>query len=845
MTKKLLAVLAIVLLMAVGGRADEPDFTDIVKQLAEKLGGADLYARGEAARMLETMCNHASRPGADAERAAVCKAMLKALGPDTPKMGRVWLLRQLEKNGRAEVVDTLAGLFLDPDELIRQHALLALANNPTEEAAAKLREALKASDDSYARIAIINAIGYRRDAQAVEALAKWMDDNDERVAESAVAALGTIANADALAALDKKAVPTAAGVDAYLRCLQAVSRQKPAESAETYLNLYQNATARQQKLAGLRGVALSGASDTAVSTLIDALSNKDVQIQLAAAQLSAQAGPQVAGKVLESFDQIPATAQAALLSALGDRAVTGAKEKALEAINSRQAAVRIAAIGALGSLGDASTALMLAKLASQKSGAEQAAARESIGRIRGTDVDAALLGALPSSDAKVQAELVRALAARRAAAAIATLENLAKTAPELSVRVEAINALGAIARPNSLPTLLEILLTSKDQKESQAAEAATASVLARIESANERAAPLLEAIAKTSGVQRMAILRLLGRTGSPRALEALRRELKEGDPQMHDATVRALSEWPDARVIPDLLAIAREDPSQTNKVLALRGYVRVVALPSDRRPAETARMLGDALAIAPTSEKKAILGALGAVGAVDALHLAAPLMDDQEIRAEAITATLRIARAVAGTVPDEATTAANHALELSQDEAVKRNVAAIIQAAERSRDFVTDWLVAGPYVQEGKEKDALFDIEFAPEKGEDAKWTNMPANPDRTRFWEMNLDAVSDLRGDNRAAYLRTKIHVPKAQELQLEVGSDDAIKVWVNGMLVHGNNASRGDEQGQDKVKIKLEEGWNTMMMKVINGGGGWGANARLRTLDDKKVAGMKVKAE
>jgi hypothetical protein len=196
-------------------------------------------------------------------------------------------------------------------------------------------------------------------------------------------------------------------------------------------------------------------------------------------------------------------------------------------------------------------------------------------------------------------------------------------------------------------------------------------------------------------------------------------------------------------------------------------------------------------------------------------------------------------------VPDEATAAANHALELSQDEAVKRNAAAVALAAERSRDFITDWFVSGPYMQEGKEKDALFDLEFAPEKGEDAKWVKMPANPDRTRFWEMNFDAVSDIRGDNRAAYLRTRIFVTKAQELQLEVGSDDAIKVWVNGKNVHGNNASRGNDPGQDKVKINLNEGWNTVMMKIINGSGGWGTNARLRTLDDKKVEGMKVKAE
>src|SRR5205823_12935357 len=142
---------------------------------------------------------------------------------------------------------------------------------------------------------------------------------------------------------------------------------------------------------------------------------------------------------------------------------------------------------------------------------------------------------------------------------------------------------------------------------------ATGSVLSRLPSPDMRSNHLLHAMENTTGRQRMALLRLLGRTGSSRALEALRQELKSGAPEMHDATVRALSEWPDAAVIGDLIAIAREDQSQTNKVLALRGYVRVVALPSERKSVETARMLGEALKIAPPNEKKAILGALGAV----------------------------------------------------------------------------------------------------------------------------------------------------------------------------------------------------------------------------------------
>ena len=84
MTKKILAALMIVLAMAVVGGADEPpDFTEIVKQIAQKLGGDDLYARGEAARMLEGLSVHASRPGAEVERASLCRAMSRALGPDT------------------------------------------------------------------------------------------------------------------------------------------------------------------------------------------------------------------------------------------------------------------------------------------------------------------------------------------------------------------------------------------------------------------------------------------------------------------------------------------------------------------------------------------------------------------------------------------------------------------------------------------------------------------------------------------------------------------------------------------------------------------------------------------
>src|SRR5205085_2297345 len=146
-----------------------------------------------------------------------------------------------------------------------------------------------------------------------------------------------------------------------------------------------------QKLAGLRGVALGPDKEKAAGALLEALTTMDRQIQLAAAQLTARVGAEVGQKVLERFDSLPAPSQAALLGACADRAIAGVKEKAMAAMNSGDSSVRAAAYESLGSVGDSATALMLAKVAAQKNGMEKNAARDSIAKIRGGDVDSALL----------------------------------------------------------------------------------------------------------------------------------------------------------------------------------------------------------------------------------------------------------------------------------------------------------------------------------------------------------------------------------------------------------------------------------------------------------------------
>ena len=103
-----------------------------------------------------------------------------------------------------------------------------------------------------------------------------------------------------------------------------------------------------------------------------------------------------------------------------------------------------------------------------------------------------------------------------------------------------------------------------------------------------------------------------------------------------------------------------------------------------------------------------------------------------------------------------------------------------------------------------------------------AKWQHVPAP---AGF----IDLAKHIGGDQRAAYLRSEIWSPAAQPAVLELGSDDGIKAWLNGEVVAANNTARGAAPAQEKANVTLNAGWNTLLLKITQGTGGWGAFARL----------------
>ncbi len=144
-------------------------------------------------------------------------------------------------------------------------------------------------------------------------------------------------------------------------------------------------------------------------------------------------------------------------------------------------------------------------------------------------------------------------------------------------------------------------------------------------------------------------------------------------------------------------------------------------------------------------------------------------------------------------------------------------------------EYLDDWEVAGPYAQEGKQWRELFDMVFDPERADSkVQWRPLPMNP----FAEnpVYLDLQKMLKdGAQLVGYLRTQIESDQQTSARLEIFSDDGVKTWLNGELIHANNVSRGISSRPDTIEVTLKKGTNSLMLKVTQDIGPWGAIVRL----------------
>ncbi len=388
--------------------------------------------------------------------------------------------------------------------------------------------------------------------------------------------------------------------------------------------------------------------DDAVKLVLEILKSGDQEMQsVAIGMVKEMQGSDITRALAKELANLSATSQVQLLAALGDRGDPEALPAVIAATRSKDAAVRIAALKAAGQLGDKSTVMVLAERAASARGDEQKAAQESLYRLRGEGVDSAILAGIEKAEPATKVELIKALEQRNV---VTGVDILLKTATDTDrkVRAASFKVLGALAGPERLGALVELLIGLKSAPDRTQAEKMVAAVAHKIERKDKQAEAVLARLGTVKDVgSRSSLLSVLGRIGDSSALPAIRRELASEETEIRTAAIRALSGWPSAEPLSDLVKLASESKSQLHRILALRGFVRLLGLASGRPAAETVAMYKQAMALAPNSmEKRRVLSGLSATPSADALEMAVGYLGDRELVAEAAVAVIKIAQSL-------------------------------------------------------------------------------------------------------------------------------------------------------------------------------------------------------
>ena len=92
-----------------------------------------------------------------------------------------------------------------------------------------------------------------------------------------------------------------------------------------------------------------------------------------------------------------------------------------------------------------------------------------------------------------------------------------------------------------------------------------------------------------------------------------------------------------------------------------------------------------------------------------------------------------------------------------------------------------------------------------------------------------NINTMANATGlgtgdiNHHVAYGSVTLNTPREQDTLMFVGSNDAVKVWLNGQLVHNNPIDRKVSGYADIFPVTLKMGINILLVAVYEGGGTW----------------------
>lgn len=311
-------------------------------------------------------------------------------------------------------------------------------------------------------------------------------------------------------------------------------------------------------------------------------------------------------------------------------------QQALAGLKSDNDALRDAAILAVGAMGSSRQIPVLLEQAFD--GKNKDLAKLALSRMTDRMLDAQLLGQLnKEKDAGRFETIADILKQRDNAAAMPVIMERAQS-DDSPNRLALIRIAENFASKDDAADFVNVWEKITDRGQKDQAE----QIIARLVGGD--AEPVIK---KRTDSNYAAMFSLLGRIGDEKSLEEIRNRVFEkpltggmkASPELKAAALRAMCNWPDGRVVEDLLGVAGDDKfSDGDRVSALRAFARVASLPNDQikikaGDKEKVDLLTKGMDIAKrVDEKRLILQRAGQVRHGDSLRFIMKHFDDPDLQ---------------------------------------------------------------------------------------------------------------------------------------------------------------------------------------------------------------------
>lgn len=503
--------------------------------------------------------------------------LIALLQSDAPAAERAVACKHLSVYGTAAAVPELAKLL--GDEQLSSWSRIALEVIPGPEADEALREAMS-SVEGRLLVGVINSIGVRRDALAVDPLTDQLTNDDVTVASSAAAALGRIGNEQAADSLRQALATGSADIRSAVAegCILCAERFLSEGNAELATSLYdevRNADVpRPRILEATRGAILARQED-GIPLLIEQLQSPERDLF----QIALSTAREFPGNMIDQAlaDEVP-TAEPEraelIVLAMADREETVVLSAVLAAAIDGPKNVRLAAISSLGRVGNEDHLLPLLSVVTENDADLAQAARDALTQLPGDNIDSTILTLLQDSEGAQYRVLIEVVGERRIPATDLLLQAVENAAGE--IRQAALASLGKTVSQEELSILVDHVVSPRHEGDLEAARRALTEAAVRMPDREVCATELSAALEGVSIPTQSVLLNILGAVGGTQALQTVVNAARSESPdELRDISTRLLGEWSTIDAAPQLLDLATTGPSDRYQVRAIRGYIRI------------------------------------------------------------------------------------------------------------------------------------------------------------------------------------------------------------------------------------------------------------------------------